>query len=189
MSTRHAEKLKRVAKLDRAIQPIVLAALLTKRFLEKDVLLTVVGGAAVQFYTQGEYVTEDLDAILHGDTKEIIEEVMGDLGFRRTSMYRHFEHPLFEFIVEFPPAPIEIGSRYIEKLDEVSTQEGPVRITRVEDVIMDRIVAGVEWKDKPSLEQAKLLWRKNQDAIDQKYLKAFAKEEGYETTLKEIMKS
>ncbi|HCU23898.1 MAG TPA: hypothetical protein DF383_02685, partial [Deltaproteobacteria bacterium] len=59
---------------------------------------------------------------------------------------------------------------------------------RVEDMIMDRIVAGVAWKDRPSIEQAKLLWIKNKDQIDRAYLKQFAKEEGCEATLKEIMK-
>jgi len=188
MKGKFQEKLKKISKLKVSLQPIVLAAFLSKLFLEKDVLLTVVGGAAVQYYTQGEYNTEDLDAILHGDTKEIIEEVMGHLGFKRTSMYRHFEHPLFKFVVEFPPSPVEIGSRHISQMGEIKTQEGPVRITRVEDTIMDRIVAGVEWKDKPSIEQAKLLWAKNKDIIDKKYLQQFAKEEGCEAVLKTIMK-
>ncbi|HCU23897.1 MAG TPA: hypothetical protein DF383_02680, partial [Deltaproteobacteria bacterium] len=120
-------QLKEISTLEQTLQPIVLAALLSRLFKEKyDVLLTVVGGAAVQYYTQGEYNTCDLDAVLCGDTKEIIEEIMGSLGFKRTSMYRHFEHSLFDFIVEFPPSPVEIGNRHIEKLAEIKTPEGPV---------------------------------------------------------------
>lgn len=180
--------IKNISKLPLEWQPIVFGAFLSKLFKKKDVILAIVGGAAVQFYTQAEYTTGDLDAILFGDTKEIIEEVMEELGFKRTSMYRHFENPEFGFIIEFPPSPIEIGSRQISKVAEIKTKEGMVRIVRMEDAIMDRIIAGVEWKDQSSLDQAKLIWEKNKDQIDKKYLKEFAKEEGYLDTLREIMK-
>lgn len=187
MKEEYKKKLQAISRLEPENQPIVLAALLSRLFLEHDVLLTVVGGAAVQFYTQAAYQTKDLDCILHGDWKELNDKTMGDFGFRRTSMYRHFENPHFNFVVEFPPSPVEVGSRHIEKLAKIQTSEGEVRIIRLEDIIMDRIVAGVEWRDPPSLEQAKLLWIKNKDRIDRKYLKQFAKEEGYSEVLKKIM--
>ncbi len=182
------EELLRISKLPKTVQQIGLAAFLAKEFEKYDIILTVVGGAAVQYYSDAEYVTGDLDAILYGDTKEIIDKVMGELGFKRTTMYRHFEHPAFPFVVEFPPSPIEIGNRHIDKVNQLKVDQYHVRVLRIEDVIMDRIVAGVEWKDKPSIEQAKLLWAKNKDIIDKKYLQKFAKEEGYEAVLKTIMK-
>jgi predicted nucleotidyltransferase len=188
MTPAFKKKLEKISKLPLAIQPIFFAAFLAKLFKEKNVTLTVVGGAAVQFYTQAEYTTGDLDAILQGDTKEIIEEIMGSLGFERTSMYRHFENPLFEFVVEFPPSPIGIGNRVISDVANIQTEEGTVRVTRLEDTIMDRIIAAVEWKDQPSLDQAKLMWMKNKNQIDKKYLTEFAKSEGYLKTLQDIMK-
>jgi len=145
------------------------------------------GGAAVQFYTRASYVTKDLDAILHGDTKEIVEEVMGAIGFKRTSSYRHFEHPALPFVVEFPPSPVEVGGRYISKFNQIRYNNYLVRVIRIEDIIMDRIIAGVEWKSKPSLAQAKLIYKKNKDLIDLKYLKDFARSEGHAETLKEII--
>lgn len=181
-------KLKKISQLPAATQQVVLSAFLAQLFKEEEVKLTLVGGAAVQFHTQAAYITHDVDAILMGDTIEIIEKVMGSLGFKRTTMFRHFEHPLFQFVVEFPPSPIEVGSRVINDVSTIETDEGPVRVIRIEDIIMDRIIAAVEWKDKPSLEQAKLLWVKNKDEIDKKYLRQFAGEEGYLDTLKEIMK-
>ncbi len=184
----YSEKLLKISKLSPTIQQIVLGAFLTQLFKEHDVSLTIVGGAAVQFYTQAEYVTYDLDAILIGDTKEITEEVMGQLGFKRTTMYRHFEHPYFKFVVEFPPSPIAVGSRHIEITSNIETEAGNVRVIRIEDIIMDRIVAAVEWKDQPSLDQAKLLWLKNKEDIDREYLTDFAKKEGYLKTLQEVMK-
>lgn len=182
------KRLEKISELPRTKKQIVLAALLAKLFQPHRVSLTVVGGAAVQFHTQAAYVTKDVDAVLIGDTREIIEEVMGKLGFKRTTMFRHFEHPLFDFVVEFPPSPVEVGGRYISQVALIETPEGPVRVIRVEDIIMDRIIAAVEWKDKPSLRQAKLLWRKNRNSIDQAYLTDFATDEDYLKTLKEVMK-
>ncbi len=187
MTKIYQDKLSSISRLSQDIQPIVLAAFLTHLFLREKVDLTVVGGAAVQFYTQAAYVTHDLDAILHGDTKEIIEKVMSELGFKRTTTYRHFEHPIFDFTVEFPPSPVEIGSRIINKVSVIKTAEGPVRVVRIEDMIMDRIVAAVEWCDPPSLQQAKLMWSKNKERIDLNYLTDFATKEGYLKTLNEVM--
>lgn len=166
----------------------MLGALLSRLFKNESVDFIIVGGAAVQFYTQADYTTKDLDIILRGDTIEIIEKVMGNLGFKRTTTYRHFNNPLFKFSVEFPPSPIEVGNRCITEVNRIETDIGTVEIISVEDIIMDRIIAGVEWKSERCLSQAKLLWQKNKSIIDKKYLKQFAKEEGYEKTLKEVMK-
>ena len=187
MSEPHNE-LQRISELPPTVQQIELAAFLSSHFEKENVKFTVVGGAAVQYYTDAEYVTGDLDVILHGDTKEIIEKVMGELGFNRTTMYRHFEHPSFPFVVEFPPAPIEVGSRILDTFNLLKRGNHTVRLIRVEDIIMDRIVAGVEWKHKASIEQAKLLWIKNKKRIDRAYLTDFAKKEGYLKTLQEVMK-
>lgn len=181
-------ELRKIQEMPPTIQQMALAALLAEKFEKHDVILTVVGGAAVRFYSDAEYVTGDLAAILFGDTKEIIETVMGELGFRRTTMYRHFENPKFPFVVEFPPSPIEVGGRHLDKFNILKLDRLSVRVIRVEDLIMDRIVAGVERRDQPSLDQARLLWLKNKDEIDLKYLTQFAKEEGYAATLKKITK-
>jgi len=183
----HEKELKRISQLPPTIQQLSLAALLSSLFAKHDVTLTVVGGATVQYYSEAQYVTDDLDAILMGDTTEIIEEVMDSLAFKRTTQYRHFEHSSFDFVVEFPPSPIEIGSRIISDVVLLKLKDQTVRVLRVEDIIMDRIVAAVEWKDKPSLDQAKLLWLKNKGLIDLKYLKKFAKAEGYSKKLNEVI--
>lgn len=182
------KELEKISKSPRHLQPIALAAYLSEIFNKEGITLTVVGGALVQFYTNAEYKTDDLDAILFGDTKEKLEKVMGQLGFSRSSSYRHFEHSQMPFVVEFPPAPIEIGSRWIRDVKILKYEKFQVRVLRVEDIIMDRIIAGVEWKDRSSLDQAKLMCRKNKNQIDKKYLKDFARKEGYEAQLREVMR-
>lgn len=184
----HKKQLQKIAKGQLTQQQMELAAVLAAEFAKHGASLTVVGGAAVQFYTQSGYVTKDVDAVLIGDTTEIIETVMTSLGFKRASTYRHFEHPLFGFVIEFPPEPIAVGSRGLYQFAEVKTNYGPVRILRIEDLIMDRITAGIEWRSEKYLAQAKLLWLSNKDDIDLKYLRNFAKEEGYEAVLRKVMK-
>lgn len=189
MNKSSATELKRISRLPVTIQAIELGALLTRLFEKQRIILTVVGGAAVQFYTQATYTTRDLDVILQGDDAKTVDEVMGSLGFVRTTTYRHFEHALFDFVVEFPPSPIEVGHRVIDRVNLIETASGSVRVIRIEDILMDRIVAGVEWKDTASLAQARLLWLTNKDEMDLAYLTQFAKQEGYAKILKEIMKA
>lgn len=181
------QELKEISKSPKSVQPLALAGLLTKYFEKQKVLLTVVGGASVQYYTEGAYETGDLDAILEDDTRDIIENVMGELGFKRTTNYRHFEHPLFPFVVEFPPEPIEVGNRQINQVNLLTFNDLKVRVIRLEDIIMDRIIAGAEWKDEQSILQAKLLYYKNMKIIDKPYLEQFAKEEGYVKQLQSVM--
>lgn len=169
-------------------QPILLGALLSELFEKRKVKLTIVGGAAVQFYTQADYVTNDLDAVLSGDSTADIEAVLGGLGFKRATTYRHFEHPLFNFVVEFPPSPVAVGNRHISQVALIQTNLGPVRIIRIEDLIMDRIIAGTEWRSQESLDQARLLWIKHQKNIDSSYLTEFAKQEGYLADLRKVTK-
>ncbi len=188
MTKKNISKLKKISKLPATIQQVTLAAFFSKIFRQKGIDFILVGGAAVQFYTQAQYLTGDIDVILRGDTKEVIETIMTSLGFYRTSNYRQFENPLFQFSVEFPPSPIAIGNRTITMVDVVETPEGPLKIIRIEDLIMDRIIAFVEWKDAPSLDQAKLLYFKNKKEIDHNYLADFAKKEGYSKMLKEVIR-
>lgn len=188
-SSGNNKTLQKIAAGSLTEQQMELAAVLASEFAKHGTFLTVVGGAAVQFYTQSGYVTKDVDAVLIGDTTAIIEMVMSGLGFKRAPTYRHFEHPLFGFVVEFPPEPIAVGNRGLYQFAEVKTNYGPVRILRVEDLIMDRITAGIEWRSERHLAQARLLWLNNRADIDLKYLRNFAKEEGYDDVLRKIMKS
>ncbi|MBU0504968.1 nucleotidyltransferase [bacterium] len=183
----HNKVFSKIATLPQSEHQLALAGFLSDTFKEFDIELTVVGGAAVQFYTQADYATKDLDVILYNDTKEIVENVMGKLGFKRTSTYRHFEHSKFPFVIEFPPEPIEVGGRYISKVNLIEMPPYKVRVIKIEDIIMDRIIAGVEWKSERHLDQAKLIWVKNKTLIDLQYLKQFAKEEGYSKELLTII--
>lgn len=68
MPTDYQVELKAISQKAIEIQPILLGAIFAKLYAERGVDFTVVGGAAVQFYTQAQYTTSDLDVILDGDT-------------------------------------------------------------------------------------------------------------------------
>jgi len=189
MKKDYSKALRKISRLPEQDQQVTLAALLSALFRERGMDFILVGGATVQFYTQGEYQTKDIDVILRGDTKEDIEDIMQTLGFKRTTNYRHFENPLFAFSVEFPPSPIQVGSRTITKVSVIRTTEGPLEIIRIEDIMMDRIIAFVEWKDSRSFDQARLIWEKNKNTINIDYLTDFAKKEGYLKTLQDVIRS
>lgn len=184
----YQKQLEKIVNLPPTNQQIALAALLTTLFKKHYVNLVVVGGAAVQYYSEAEYVTKDLDAILFCDSKDIVDQVMTELGFKRTSTYRHFEHSSFPFVVEFPPSPVAVGGTHLSKFNLLKLDEYVVEVIRVEDIIMDRIIGGVEWNQEHYIAQAKLLWIKNKKIIDRKYLTKFAKKEGYLKELRKIMK-
>ena len=181
------KELETIAALPPTKQQIALAALLTTCFKKELVDLVVVGGAAVQYYSEAEYVTKDLDAILFCDTGDIVDQVMNELGFKRTRSIRHFEHSLLPFVVEFPPSPVQVGGRHLSRFNLLKMDQYLVEVIRIEDIIMDRIIGGVEWNQDKLLNQAKLLWIKNKTIIDKKYLKDFAREEGYVKALREVM--
>lgn len=189
MSDRN-QALSRISLLPPTEQQIALAGLIAGEFEKVGVKLTVVGGAAVQYYTNAEYTTKDIDAILWGDTTLLVDQVMTGLDFKRTSSYRHFEHPSFPFVVEFPSPPLAVGNRDISEVNLIKLNEYATRVIKVEDLILDRIIAGVEWHSPGHLAQARLLWLKNRRRhINRRYLIDFARSEGYLKQLKEIMKS
>jgi hypothetical protein len=70
-----------------------------------------------------------------------------------------FDHPDTDWYLEFPPAPLTFGSRYVDPAvcSTVETGYGPLRIITPTHSIMDRLIAAVAWNDPQSQEQAILV--------------------------------
>ncbi len=78
-----------------------------------DVVLS--GGAAVGIYTNGMYVSMDIDLVNTQFTqRKTIEEIMKEIGFNPVG--RHFEHPGTEQIIEFPPGFFCLVMHELERL-------------------------------------------------------------------------
>lgn len=130
----------------------------------------LVGGAVVEYYTAGEYTTVDIDMILPPLEKQEIETVMKDLGFERFEDYRHWLHPRIPIPVEFPPGPLQIGHFLVQEVNEIEIEKIHLKILKVEDILLDRLIMAQEWKDLQAQIQAEMLMYAHYSEIDWPYV-------------------
>jgi hypothetical protein len=130
-----------------------LAGLVCNALKNAGVTVTLTGGACVAIWSQGKYVSKDLDFIEEGPVpRRKIRGVMKQLGFHEKG--RHFVHPATEFFVEFPTGPLMIGGQRIERVIKRITIAGKLRLLSPTDCVKDRLAAFFHWNDRQSLEQA-----------------------------------
>src|SRR5438094_10610647 len=73
------------AETDPTLKHLKLASLVSAIFRERGIELVVVGGSAIEFYTEGAYVSGDLDMCLVSPERLNVrarQELMGHLGAR-----------------------------------------------------------------------------------------------------------
>jgi hypothetical protein len=140
---------------------------------------TLSGGGAVSIYSDNQYQSHDLDFVTAAVIAEL-EPVLVSLGFIRTNIPRlsQFEHPLVEWFLEFPPAPLTFGNRHVDHSEcaVIHLSSAKLRIVTPTQSIMDRLAAAFAWQDPQSRDQAILVAVK-QD-IDWEDLQAWFKGEG-----------
>lgn len=128
-----AAKEKSLARRGVKIAAVIAEAL---RSVGQDSIL--VGGAAVEFYTEGGYATKDIDMIAAGGPD--LWRVMEELGFQRRG--KDFINEKLEIYIEFPGEMLGAG-----RISNVLDVDGmPLRIISVEDLIVDRLCAYKFWK-------------------------------------------
>lgn len=110
------------------------------------------GGAVVQIYTSGLYVSRDLDFVTSAGHREI-EVVLGRLGFVR-QVGRHFVHPSCPYTLEFPPWPLAIGREVIREWGTRPVGQLSIQILTPTQSVMDRLAAYYHWRDRQALDQA-----------------------------------
>lgn len=133
------ESLKQAAQLpvsnpDRAIQ---IMAVLTRAFKANDYSVPIlVGGGAVEYYTNGFYTTVDVDALLYSQHPKV-NEVMRGLGFeKRGKDWVHGTIP--DLYVEFPGTP---GDPPWVVANTVDVDGIPVQIISLESLIIEKVCA------------------------------------------------
>ncbi len=122
----------------------------------------LVGGALVEFYTSGGYVTGDVDLI--GD-RDAILPLLEAAGFRKSA--RTWWNTDLELVVD-------IAGRDLRKTEEVVHVEFAgysIPTVRLEDLIVDRLLAAKYWKSRTDWEQAMLLLRAHRNRVDRAALK------------------
>jgi hypothetical protein len=110
------------------------------------------GGAAVQIYSGGLYVSRDLDFVSSASLREI-EAVVGELGFDRKAG-RHFMHESCPYTLEFPPWPLAIGRKLIRDWSAHSVGSLTIQILSPTQCVMDRLAAFYHWGDRQAFDQA-----------------------------------
>jgi len=158
------------ATKDKLEKQIYVAAAISSAFEKKGIQAVLVGGAVVEYYTAGGYTTADIDMILPPLEKQEIETVMKELGFERFEDYRHWLHPHIPVPVEFPPGPLQVGHLPIQEVNEIEVEKIKLKILKVEDILLDRMIMAQEWKDLQAKIQAEMLMYAHYTEIDWSYV-------------------
>jgi predicted nucleotidyltransferase len=171
LSNKHRELINRArAAEDKLERQMCVAAAISSAFEKRGIQAVLVGGAVVEYYTAGGYTTVDIDMILPPLEKQEIETVMKELGFERFEDYRHWLHPHIPIPVEFPPGPLQIGHLLIQEVNEIEIEKIKLKILKVEDILLDRLIMGQEWKDLQAQIQAEMLMYVHYTEIDWSYV-------------------
>ena len=134
------------------------------RGLGIDVVLS--GGSCVSLYSNGKYVSKDLDFIETRFAKPgDIRDAMEGIGFIPKN--RYFTHAETEFLVEFPSGPLAVGKEPVGPINEIEFSTGVLRVLSPTDCVKDRLAAYYHWDDLQSLEQAALVASENEIDLDE----------------------
>jgi hypothetical protein len=132
---------------DPTLKHLRLASLVSAVFRERGIELVVVGGSAIEFYTEGAYVSGDVDLCLVSPARLDLrtrQELMGRLGARGG------------------PRSWQVAGQYVDILGEVETlartpfdelqaPHGPVRLISPEDLLVERVLISVyPQRDEPA---------------------------------------
>jgi len=161
---------KAVTVQEKFLKQLYVAAVISSAFEKKGIQTVLVGGAVVEYYTAGGYTTVDIDMILPPLEKQEIETIMEGLGFERFEDYRHWIHPQIRIPVEFPPGPPQVGDLPIQEVNEIEVEKIKIKILRIEDILLDRLVAAQEWKDLQAQVQAEMLMYAHYTGINWPYV-------------------
>ncbi|RYG15407.1 MAG: hypothetical protein EOO07_15480 [Chitinophagaceae bacterium] len=134
--------------------PIIeLAAIIAEHLQKHDINVVLVGGLAVEIYTENLYLTKDIDMVNTNYKKpSTLHNAMGELGFIKQG--RVYVNETTKITVEFPTGPLAVGNKLITKTTIEKTAKGNIPILHVDDVVKDRLSAFIHWRDNQSLVQA-----------------------------------
>lgn len=123
----------------------------------------LVGGAAVELYTGGAYVTGDLDFV--GYVPAEVATRLAAAGFSRTG--RHWLHERGQVFIEFPSDALGPGE------ETVRLRLGDIDVVAIspEDALADRLGAWQHWRSMVDGVNAWLLFRAQRHGLDRARLR------------------
>lgn len=148
--------------------------------------VVVVGGSAISVYTDGLYVSEDIDVVA---PRSRLSGPLRRWGFRfeERGSRGYWVHPRLRLLVDVINRSDYVGRT--ERLQTVVTPAGPVQIAAVEDLIIRRLIFAKRDRRRASFDQAALLWLRFGPSLDLDYLAYLARYEGVEDLLAALPRS
>jgi len=119
-----------------------------------DAVLT--GGSCVSIYSEGKYVSGDLDFVVTPDDDDrLIAEALAEVGFVRSG--RVYSSPDTDLTVDILSPPLSVGSEPVRQVIERRVRGNTLRLLSPTDCVKDRLAAFYHWRDRQALEQAILV--------------------------------
>jgi hypothetical protein len=111
------------------------------------------GGSAATMYVPHRYQSRDADFIITMmNDRAAAAHALIELGFvERGGVYRH---PETRYTLEFPPAPLSIGSTVIHDFVTITRGDELLHLLSRSDSICDRLAAFFHWSDRSALRTA-----------------------------------
>jgi hypothetical protein len=132
---------------------VELAAIVAEHLQQQGIEVVLVGGLAVEIYTDNLYLTKDIDMINTNYKKPaVLHKAMEELGFRKKG--RVYINDTTDITVEFPSGPLSVGNEFITRTTFAKIAQRTIPILVIEDVVKDRLAAFIHWNDRQSLVQA-----------------------------------
>ena len=143
--------------------------------------LTVGGGSAIEIYTRGAYLSEDVDILV--DNKSRASKVLKSWGFKdEGELWTDPELRLYIDLMEHE----NTGSRRLTRV--VQSEFGSVRLAAIEDLIVKRLLEARYWSQRPALGHAILLAKQYGRDLDWDYVRFFGKKDKIEDLVAEVRK-
>lgn len=154
---------------------IELAAIVANHLQRHGIRVVLVGGLAVEIYSENIYLTNDIDMVdVSYQKPAVLHKAMAEIGFVKRG--RIFVNETTNITVEFPSAPMTVGDEPVTETTVAQSPAGEIPILKVADVIKDRLAAYFHWNDKQSLVQALAVLIKFQDELPG--IETFCRNEG-----------
>lgn len=152
-----------------------LAAIIATHLALHEIQVVLVGGLAVEIYTENRYLTKDIDMVdLSCQKPDRLQAAMAELDFHKQG--RYFHNSSTEVLIEFPSAPLAVGDELITELTTASGSFGEIPILFAIDLVKDRLAAYFHWQDQQSLVQALCIMLCHK--IDAEQIETFCNREG-----------
>jgi hypothetical protein len=134
--------------------------------------MTIVGGSAIEIYTNGSYVSGDVDIVT--DSRDAIARVLVSWSFKNEGKwFSKKEWSLFVDVMETPGT----GSRRLTRV--LTTKAGSFRVAAIEDLLIKRVREAVNWQDREEAYDQAVLLARYANRVDWEYIEFYARKEGW----------